>query len=170
MNGLTPLGILHTAISLIALGAGLYALARDREVIPQSTIGRVYIWGTVLTCMTGFGIFQHGGFGKPHALGLVTLLVLAVAALPGSTRFGARWRYFTTSCYTLTLFLHLIPGITETFTRLPLGAPVFSSPEDPNLEMTVGVVFIVFVLINWLQVRRLRKTTSVSGINVWDPL
>jgi hypothetical protein len=37
----------------------------------------VYIWTTVLTCLTGFGIFQHGGFGKPHALGVITLLVLA---------------------------------------------------------------------------------------------
>ena len=163
MSSLTPLGIVHTAISLVALGAGLYALVRDREVLPANTLGKVYIWATVLTCLTGFGIFQHGGFGKPHALGVLTLLVLALAALPGSARFGARWRYFTVSCYTLTVFFHFIPGITETFTRVPLGAPLFSSPEDPNLEKVVGIVFIVFVAIIWLQVRRLRKMTGNPG-------
>ena len=163
MNSLTPLGIVHTAISLVALGAGIYALIRDREVLPSNALGKVYIWATVLTCLTGFGIFQHGGFGKPHALGVLTLLVLAVAALPGGTRFGARWRYFTASCYTLTVFFHFIPGITETFTRLPAGAPVFSSPEDPRLEKVVGVVFIVFVAIIGLQVRRLRRTVGAPG-------
>ena len=163
MSSLTPLGIVHTAISLVALGAGLYALVRDREILAQNTLGKIYIWATVLTCLTGFGIFEHGGFGKPHALGVLTLFVLAVAALPGGTRFGARWRYFTASCYTLTLFFHFIPGITETFTRVPAGAPLFSSPEDPNLEKVVGIVFIVFVVIIWLQVRRLRKMAGQFG-------
>jgi len=163
MTSLTSLGIFHTAISLVALGAGLCALVRDREVLPANTLGKVYIWATVLTCLTGFGIFQHGGFGKPHALGALTLLVLAVAALPGGMRFGARWRYFTASCYTLTVFFHFIPGITETFTRMPLGAPLFSSPGDPNLQKVVGIVFIVFALIIWLQVRRLRKAVGASS-------
>jgi len=36
---------------------------------------------TAITSPTGFGIFQHGGFGKPHVLGIVTLLVLAIAAV-----------------------------------------------------------------------------------------
>lgn len=88
MSSLTALGIVHTAISLVALGSGLYALVRDREIFPNTTRGKVYIWATVLTCLTGFGIFQHGGFAKPHALGVLTLLVLAVAALPLGTRLG----------------------------------------------------------------------------------
>lgn len=163
MSSLTALGIVHTAISLVALGSGLYALVRDREIFPNTTRGKVYIWATVLTCLTGFGIFQHGGFAKPHALGVLTLLVLAVAALPLGTRLGARWRYFTTSCYTITLCFHFVPGITETFTRLPVGAPLFSSPEDLNLQKVVGLVFVVFAVIIGLQVRHLRKTIGATG-------
>jgi len=34
MLGLTPLGALHTAISLIAVAAGLIALVRDKEISP----------------------------------------------------------------------------------------------------------------------------------------
>ena len=70
--GLTPLGIVHTAISLVAVAAGLVSLFRYREISPATRAGRAYVIATVLTCLTGFGIFQHGGFGKPHVLGVVT--------------------------------------------------------------------------------------------------
>ena len=86
MFGLTTLGLVHTALSLIALYAGFASLVKYRRIAPQTQLGRIYIWSTVLVCLTGFGIFQHGGFGKPHILGIVTLVVLAIAALAGRPR------------------------------------------------------------------------------------
>lgn len=157
MFGLTPLGAIHTAISLIALGAGLFALLRDGRISPHNRLGTTYIVATVLTCLTGFGIFQRGGFGAPHALGIVTLLVLALAALAGTPRwFGRASPFVETVAYSVTFFFHMIPGLTETFTRVPLGAPLFANPEDPNLQKTVGVFFVLLVVGCVLQVRRLR--------------
>ncbi|MCW0207204.1 MAG: hypothetical protein OJK14_08885, partial [Achromobacter sp.] len=85
MFGLTTLGAIHTAISLVALAAGASALLRQREIPARTMLGQTYIWATVLTCLTGFGIFQRGGFGAPHVLGILTLAVLLVAALAGRT-------------------------------------------------------------------------------------
>src|SRR5258708_19656244 len=85
MFGLTQLGVIHTAISLIAVAAGLIALLRDREISPRNTLGKVYVITTVLVCLTGFGIFQHGGFGKPHVLGIITLISLGIAYVAGYT-------------------------------------------------------------------------------------
>jgi uncharacterized membrane protein len=76
MVGLTPLGTFHTAISLIAVVAGFIALVRDKEISPKNLVGKIYVITTVITCLTGFGIFQHGGFGKPHVLGIITLVVV----------------------------------------------------------------------------------------------
>jgi len=158
MLGLTPLGVVHTAISLVALAAGIWALLRDRAILPGSTLGKVYIWTTVLTCLTGFGIFQHGGFGKPHALGVLTLVVLAVAVAAGRGSWAGRAApYLQTLGLSLTFFFHLIPGATETFTRLPMGAPLFSSPDDPALQKVVGVLFVGYVIGALLQARRLRR-------------
>ena len=64
MAGLTNLGIFHTAISLIAVAAGLIAFARNCRIVPNSLCGRTYVVTPVITCLTGFGIFEHGGFGK----------------------------------------------------------------------------------------------------------
>ncbi|MES2072760.1 MAG: hypothetical protein V4488_20560 [Pseudomonadota bacterium] len=93
MLGLTPLGTLHTAISLVAVLAALIAFFRDKAILPSSTLGKTYIYATILTCLTGFGIFQHGGFGKPHMLGIITLVVLGVAWLAGKNKFGGASRY-----------------------------------------------------------------------------
>lgn len=157
MFGLTTLGAIHTAISLVAVGAGLLALLRDGRISPRNRLGQTYIVATVLTCLTGFGIFQRGGFGAPHVLGIVTLLVLALAALAGSPRwFGRASRYVETVAYSVTFFFHMIPGLTETFTRVPAGAPLFANPEDPDLQKAVGVFFVLLVVGCVFQVRRLR--------------
>lgn len=165
MFGLTTLGAVHTAISLVALVAGAVALLREQAIAPTTGLGRAYLWSTVLTCLTGFGIFQHGGFGPPHVLGILTLLVLGVAAIALKTAvFGRASKYIATVGYSVTFFFHLIPGATETFTRLPLGAPLFRNADDPNLQKVVGVLFVLLVLGSLWQIRRLRvKTVPVAA-------
>ncbi|MBX3604701.1 MAG: hypothetical protein KF788_05505 [Piscinibacter sp.] len=163
MFGLTTLGIVHTAISLVAVAAGAWALARDKAIEPDSPLGRTYLWTTALTCLTGFGIFQHGGFGKPHALGVLTLLVLAAVLLARrTTLFGRLSRHVVTIAMTTTFFFHMVPGLTETFTRLPADAPLFSSPEDPALLKLVGVFFVLYLIGVALQVRRLRAGAALA--------
>jgi Ca2+/Na+ antiporter len=156
MAGLTTLGVIHTAISLIAVAAGFIALIRDKEISPRNRVGQVYVIMTVLTCLTGFGIFQHDGFGKPHVLGIVTLVVLVVAAVAGYTRlYGRASPYVETVSYSMTFFFHWIPAIAETTTRLPLGAPLLPNADAPELQAVTGALFVVFLIGTTLQVRRL---------------
>jgi hypothetical protein len=85
------------------------------------------------------------------------LVVLGVAALAGKTKiFGRASRYVETVSYSATFLFHLIPGITETTTRLPLGAPLLPGPEAPQLQVASGVLFLFFLIGAVLQVRRLR--------------
>ena len=154
--GLTYLGVIHTLISLVAVGAALASFVRDRRIDPASALGKVYVWTTVLTCVTGFGIYQHGGFGKPHMLGIITLLVLGLAWLADRGRFGRRSVQVSTISYSLTFFFHLVPAVTETSTRLPLGAPWLPSAEAPELQAITGVMFLLLLVGVTLQLRRLK--------------
>jgi uncharacterized membrane protein len=157
MFGLTSLGVLHTAIALVAVAAGIICFVRAGAISVRSPAGRTYVVTTVLTCLTGFGIFQHGGFGIPHVLGIITLVVLSAAVLAGRTRsFGKASRYVETVGFSATFFFHMIPGVTETFTRIPAGAPAFDSPEDPGLQTVIGIFFALFVIGSIYQVLRLR--------------
>lgn len=156
----SPFGALHTLISLIAVGAGIVSLVRFKEIAPKRAAGWIYVVATVFTCVTGLAIFRHGGFGKPHALAIITLVVLCVAALGGGTNlFGSLSRYVETVGYSLTFFFHLVPAVNETATRLPLGAPLAASPEDPALQIVAGLLFLGFVVGANLQIRRLRRDT-----------
>jgi len=154
--GLTYLGVFHTLISLVAVGAALASFVRDRRIDPASALGKVYIWTTVLTCVTGFGIYQHGGFGKPHMLGIITLLVLGLAWLADRGRLGRRSVQISTISYSLTFFFHLVPAVTETSTRLPLGAPWLPNAEAPALQAITGVMFLLLLVGVTLQLRRLK--------------
>ena len=159
--GLTNFGAVHTLVSLVAIGAGAWAFVRDKAIVPDNGLGRTYVWATVLTCLTGFPIFQRGGFGPPHVLGILTLAVLAVAALAWRRKlFGGLSPYVATASYSLTFFFHMIPGFTETFSRLPAGSPFFTGPEDPLLQKVIGAVFALFlagVTVQFIRLHRSRR-------------
>ena len=157
MLGLTYLGIVHTLISLVALGAGIFALIRDGQITARIPLGRLYVWTTVLTCLTGFPIMQHGGFGKPHVLGVITLVTLIVAALAARSKLGRASRYIEVVSYTATVLFHLIPGFVETTTRLPLNNPLIKDREGPELQAITGVLFLLFLIVSAFQVFHLRK-------------
>jgi uncharacterized membrane protein len=102
---LTPLGVFHTILSLIAVAAAIAALSKGHGISPLSGIGRVYIWALVATCVTGLPIFRHGTIGPPHILGVLTLATFAVAAIARKTRVFGRL-----SGYVETATLKVYPG------------------------------------------------------------
>lgn len=160
MFGLTQLGVVHTLISIIAVGAGIVALVRYGSISLRTGAGRIYVVTTALTCLTGFPIFQHGGFGPPHAVGVLELVLLAFAAgLEKRAFLGAASRAVETVTYTATFFLHMIPAINETTTRLPPSAPLAAGPQDPLVLGLVTVAFVAFVIGAAVQVVRLRAAS-----------
>lgn len=157
MFGLTQLGVVHTLISLVAVAAGIAAFVRHGSISLRTGAGKAYALMTVLTCLTGFPIFQHGGFGPPHAVGVLTLVVLAFAVgLEKRAFLGAASPVIETVSYTATFFFHMIPAVNETTTRLPPSAPLASGPEDPLVLGLVGLAFVGFVIGATVQVARLR--------------
>ncbi len=159
--GLIPLGIFHLLISLFALGSGALCLIRDKAISFESTAGKVYVIATIVTCLSALGIYQHGAvFGKAHVLALITLAVLGAAfAADRGAFFGGASLYVETIGYSATFLFHLIPAITEAFTRLPYGSPIAASGEEPLVKAATGVLFLLFLVGAFLQVRRIRAST-----------
>ena len=158
MFGLTQLGIVHTLIALIAVGTGAFLLIRQGRISPAGLAGKIYVFATIVACITALAIYQHGGFGKGHVLAILTLVVLGVATAAGRGMFGGVSKAVETVSYSATFLFHWIPGVSEATTRLPLCSPLMNGPEDPALKTILGVLFVLFVVGSVLQVRSLRKS------------
>ncbi len=154
---LTPLGLFHTLVSLVAVALAFIALYRDKGIRAQSPLGKAYLWSLVITTVTGLPIFRHGTIGPAHIVGVLTLLVLAVAALAEKTAlFGRGAAYVKTISYSLTVLFLMIPAVTETLTRVPPGAPLVASPDAQTLKALNALLLVLFLIGVTLQVRRLR--------------
>ena len=163
MTGLTTLGVYHTAFAVVALFCAFFALLRDREISPRNRVGQIYIMTTAVTAATALGIYQHGGFGFQHVLAILTLAGLATGTLAVFTGFfGVSSRYVQAISFSTTILLHLIPGVTEMLTRLPLGHPLVTSYSAPALKVALLLLLVAFLVGLTLQIRWLRESSRFA--------
>lgn len=157
---LTPLGLFHTLVSIVAVIAAFVAIYKDGGISPHTQIGRTYLVTLLITTLTGFPIFRSGVVTPAHILGVVTLVVLAAAAVAGFTKvFGRASVYVETVSYSFTVFLLMIPAVTETLTRVPPGDPWLAGPEAPIFPPLYTALLVAFLAGATIQVRRLRAAS-----------
>jgi len=68
--------------------------------------------------------------------------------------------------YTLTVFFHSVPGVTESLTRLPPEAPIAASQEAPIFPVIYGICFVMFLAGVTLQIRWLKEQGGLHAD--WD--
>ena len=142
--GLTPLGAFHTAISLVALYTGIWALIRYKEFSLANRLSQVYLLMTFITAATGFGIFQHGGFGPPHILSILTILAIVAGAVTEKTLLFGSWSHY----------------FYASLSRLPPGKPFTSGPDDPKLQPIVAALLLLWIVGLVIQFRWIKRTAS----------
>jgi len=158
---LSTLGVIHTAISLVPVVAGVVSLIRHRKIDPATSVGKIYLTSLAASVLTSFGLSSTGGFNAGHALGILALL----AAFGGWAAAGRSWLgrtgpYLSLLGLSFSFFLLLVPGINETLTRLPAAHPLASGPESPVVQGALAVWLGLFVVGFVLQCWRMHATRS----------
>jgi uncharacterized membrane protein len=154
---LSPLGTIHTVLSLVPVAAGLLAFRRHGRIDPANGLGKVYWAGMIASVVTTFGLSSTGGFNPGHALGLLTLLVMACAtAAPRIAFLGRAAGYLQVGLMSFSFMLLLVPGTNETLSRLPAGHPIGHGPDSPPVKLALACVLSLFVLGTGYQMLRLR--------------
>jgi len=144
---LSTLGIVHTAISLVPLVAGIYAFYHDGHIDPRSAVGRWYIYGMVASVLTAFGLSSTGGFNAGHAIGILCLLAIAVGCYAQRiAALGGIREYLETVAMSFSFFLMMIPTLNESLSRLPPSHPIGHGPDSPPVQTAILVALILFVL------------------------
>ncbi len=147
MLGLTTLGIFHTALSLAAIAAGAWALARDRQILVSNRAGLFYLVTTAITAATGLMMFRHDAFRIGHWFSVLTLALLAVGTVAATTPlFGRASRYVQALFYSSTMLIHMVTGSAETLTRLPPDAPLVTGANAYVFTYIISGLVLAFLL------------------------
>jgi len=144
--GLSGLGIFHTIIGIVAIGAAILSFIRFGKIDLTQLSGKIYFYTTAVTALTALGISKHGGFNAGHIFSVFIFILVVVAfwlSVKRSTNNKAR--YIENFLLSFSFFLSLIPTVNETFTRVPLGHPLAKNPTDPIIAQTLLVLLIAFV-------------------------
>jgi len=110
---------------------------------------------TVATNVTGF-LFPFHKFLPSHAIGIVSLLILAVAipALYGFHLAGP-WRRMYGIGSVIALYLNVFVLIAQFFTKIPALKAVAPTQSEPPFLGTQGVVMLIFIVLGILAAKRL---------------
>ena len=160
LPSITFLGWIHTGCGIAAILIGAYALNKYKVISFSDRAAKIYLLLTLITASTALAIYNQGGFRIAHVLAILTLLALMAGTIVEKTyMMGSLSKYFFTLCYTSTFLFHMIPAITDTLRRLPVGDPFASSLNDPLVVSFHVLFFIIFIFSYVLQVQWLKRET-----------
>lgn len=169
-NHLSILGIIHTAISILAIVAGVVALIRYGKINMTTSPGRAYIWLTIFTCVTGFPIMKLGHPTAGHYLGIIILGLISIGLYAPKVSFLKKVAdYIQIIAISTTFFLSMIPTTVETFTRVPISKPIASGPDDPLISkvlLVFVILYIVGVTYQLVKLRKAKKSASTPTVTL----
>jgi hypothetical protein len=155
MFGISPLGWVHTLGSLPAIPLAVYMIARYGRIAPQSTLGVVYFVSMLIGAATAFLVAHQS---VSYGIATVTIVLLlagyGVGRLP---RLGRAVKYIETICLSLTVFLLMLPTVTEILRRVPDGHPLVTDLNSPLLLGSQAGLLVVLIVGLTVQIVYLHK-------------
>ena len=143
MLGLTlaQFTLLHVAISLIGILAGVAFFAAAIRGYWLSFTNGVFLLFTVLTSATGF-LFPPKPIGPPFIFGVVSLALLAVAVFALLAKGAAgRWRAVYFAAALLAQWLNMVVLIVQSFQKIPALHALAPLGNEPPVLGAQSVLF-----------------------------
>jgi hypothetical protein len=149
--------VMHVIISLVAIAAGAAMTAGLLQAQVLRGWTGWFLTFTVATSLSGF-LFHSAHFGPPHAVGVISLVVLAVSllALYGQHLAG-RWRLAYIVCAILAFYLNVFVLVAQVFDKIPSLHRLAPRGQEPPFVIAQAVVLLVFLWIGMAAVRRARR-------------
>lgn len=156
--GLSPLGIFHTVIGVIALIAAAADYLRFGKINLSKAGGKIYFYLTLITSLTALGLSKNGGFNPGHGLSVLVLVAIGIAwYLYVRHPHNKRARYWENFLLSFSFFLSMIPATNETLTRIPVGQPLAKDVTDPLVTNSLLVILLLFTAGSVYQFYQQRK-------------
>jgi|SRR5580692_6187738 hypothetical protein len=155
---------LHVIISLIGIGSGIVVVLGMCQGLRLPRWTAVFLLTTVLTSVTGF-LFHSTAFGPPQVIGVISLVVLAIAivALYVNHLAGAsRWIYIVS--VVVALWFNAFVGVVQAFQKVPALHALAPTQKEPPFFAAQLLVLALFVVVAAIALRRFPARTIRSVV------
>ena len=144
----------HVVISLIGILSGIVVLVGMLGSKRLDGWTALFLATTVLTSVTGF-FFHSTSFGAPHILGVLSLIVLAVAIVALYIyHLAGAWRWVYVVCAAVALYFNVFVGVVQAFQKLPLLQPLAPTQSEPPFLVAQLAVMAIFIVLGFMAVRK----------------
>jgi hypothetical protein len=145
--GMTPLVFVHVLISLVALGSGVVtalAMAAGRRLDGWTAL---FLSSTLATSLSGF-VLPADRFLPSHAIGIVSVVVLAVAILAwyGRRLVGA-WRPVYVVTAVVALYLNAFVFVFQAFLKVPALKALAPTQSEPPFQIAQLATLALFLAL-----------------------
>lgn len=164
MFGISHLGWIHTLGSLPAIPLAVYMFARHGRITPRSRAGFFYLASMLTGAVTVF-LVAHQPISDGIAVVTLALLLLGYVAnyLP---MLGRAAEYVETIALSVTVFLLMVPTVSETLRRVPDGHPFVTDLHSPVLLGFQAGLLLMLIVGLAVQITRLRKKHKVASLTI----
>ena len=137
----------HVILSLVAIAAGFAVVFGMLNANRSPAMTSIFLTTTVATSVTGF-MFHFASFGPPEIVGVISLVVLAVAILAlFSYKLAGRWRSIYVATAVLALYFNVFVGVVQTFQKVPYFHALAPTQTEPPFKIAQGIVLLIFIAL-----------------------
>src|SRR5262245_60169976 len=155
--GVPILTAAHVVISLIAIVSGAVVAYGFLAAKRLDLWAAVFLATTVLTSVTGFVFFPIDRFTPAIGVGIVSLIVLAVAILARyHYRLGGRWRAAYVISSVVAFYFNAFVLVAQLFQKVPALKDLAPTQSEPPFAVAQLVVLVACVTIGIVGTIRFR--------------
>ena len=160
--GMPPFTFFHVAVSLVGIVSGFVVLAGlvTSRPFPGWTV--IFLVTTAVTSITGFG-FPSAGLLPSHKVGILSLVILAIAAFARYGRHLARsWRWIYVVGAVAALYFNSFVLVVQLYKHVPSLHELAPTQTERPFQLTQLIVLIGFIAAGIGAVRRFRPGASAA--------
>lgn len=155
--GMTTFTLVHVLISLIGILSGFVVVFGLLAAKRLDGWTAVFLVTTVATSVTGF-LFPFHHFMPSHVVGIISLIVLAVAILARYTfHLAGAWRRIYVISAAIALYLNVFVLVVQSFQKVPALRAMAPTQSEPPFLVAQIVVLVLLVALTIVAAIRFRN-------------
>ena len=155
----------HVILSLVGIFSGIVVVSGMLRAARFKGWTMLFLVATILTSATGF-FFPSAAFGPPHAIGIISLAVLAAATLAAyAFQLAKFWRWIYVVGAVAALYFNVFVGVVQAFQKLPFLSPLAPTQTEPPFLAAQLLVLASFIMLGFLSVKRFHPGIRAPAFN-----